>query len=330
MSTAIDIRGVTKTFGPKVAVDNLDLAIPQGSLYGLIGPNGAGKTTTIRMVMSILFPDRGGISVLGRRSALDSKDRIGYLPEERGLYRKMRVGAFLKLMARLKGVSGHRLTEKVKTWLERVGLADCYRKRCEELSKGMQQKVQIVAALLHEPDLVILDEPFSGLDPVNMRVLRDLILEQHRAGRTLIFSTHIMLHAEQLCDRIVMIHNGRKVLDDTVATIKARYDPHTIAVEPMNGEADRGALAAVPGVLAVARAGSVYELSIGTGADPAPVMRRVLDALPVARIELRRPTLEDVFIQIVQDGARGGAPRDVSALRAALREGQTPLEETRA
>lgn len=336
MPDAIRIHGVTKTFGPKVAVNNFDLVIPEGSLYGLIGPNGAGKTTTIRMVMSILFPDRGEISVLGRKSALESKDRIGYLPEERGLYRKMRVGAFLKLMARLKGVSGHGLTEKVKGWLERVGLADCYRKRCEELSKGMQQKVQICAALIHEPDLIILDEPFSGLDPVNMRVLRDLIMEQHTAGRTLIFSTHIMLHAEQLCDRIVMIHNGRKVLDDTVATIKARYDPHTVAFEPMNGETDAAAITAIPGVLGVAKTGTTYEVSIGAGTDPAPVMRGIVGAVPVARIELRRPTLEDVFIQIVQSGpvrsaadADGGA-KDVSALRAALREGDAPLVEARA
>ncbi len=323
MPDAIRISGVTKTFGPKVAVNNLDLVIPEGSLYGLIGPNGAGKTTTIRMVMSILFQDSGAISVLGKRSALESKDRIGYLPEERGLYRKMRVGSFLKHMARLKGLPGHGLTAKIKGWLERVGLADCYRKRCEELSKGMQQKVQVVAALIHEPDLIILDEPFSGLDPVNMRLLREIILDQHKAGRTLIFSTHIMLHAEQLCDRIVMIHNGRKVLDDTIEDIHARYDPKTIAFQPLNGEADAAPLKALPGVEAIARLGEGYEVSLADGADPGAVMRRIVEAIPIARIELRRPTLEDVFIHIVQGGHKTAA--DVSALRAALRDGEPAL-----
>src|SRR5262245_37757659 len=161
MPDAITIRGVRKTFGSKVAVDNLDLTIPQGSLYGFIGPNGAGKTTAIRMIMSILFPDRGELSVLGKASAVESKDRIGYLPEERGGYRKMRVGPFLAYMARLKGVDGGRVDLKVREWLDRVGLKDVYRKKCEELSKGMSQKVQFIAAVIHEPDLIILDEPFS-------------------------------------------------------------------------------------------------------------------------------------------------------------------------
>lgn len=325
MPDAIRIQGVTKTFGPKVAVNNLDLVIPEGSLYGLIGPNGAGKTTTIRMVMSILFQDRGSISVLGRASALESKDRIGYLPEERGLYRKMRVGSFLKHIARLKGLPGHGLTNRVKSWLERIGLADCYRKRCEELSKGMQQKVQIVAALIHEPDLIILDEPFSGLDPVNMRMLKDIILEQHKQGRTLIFSTHIMLHAEQLCDRIVMIHNGRKVLDDTIDDIHRQYDPRTITFRPLNGEPDSRLLRALPGVEAIARLGDGYEVSLADGADPSGVMRGIVEATAVSRIELRRPTLEDVFIHIVEGGH--STATDVSALRASLREGE-PVAET--
>jgi ABC-2 type transport system ATP-binding protein len=187
------MRGVRKAFGPKVAVEGMDLEVREGSLHGFIGPNGAGKSTTIRMIMSILFPDAGELSVLGRRSAVESKDRIGYLPEERGVYRKMKVGSFLQHIGRLKGLdAGGSLRRSVDDWLERVGLPDVAKKKCEELSKGMQQKVQFISCVLHEPDLIILDEPFSGLDPVNMRLIRDLIREQHEAGRTVIFSTHVM------------------------------------------------------------------------------------------------------------------------------------------
>src|SRR5690606_38590850 len=179
---AIVLEGVTKGFGAQKAVDDFHLVVPQGAMCGFIGPNGAGKTTTIRMIMSILFPDSGRLSVLGRSSALDAKDRIGYLPEERGVYRKMRVGDFLAFVARLKGLSGLDIGKRVRRGLERVGLGDVERKRCEELSKGMLQKVQFVAATLHEPDLLILDEPFSGLDPVSARILKDLVVEEHRRG----------------------------------------------------------------------------------------------------------------------------------------------------
>src|SRR5688572_13574725 len=192
MAYALQLRNVTKTFGATRAVAGLDLTIGEGTICGLIGPSGAGKTTAIRMIMSILFPDSGELSVLGHRSALEAKDRIGYLPEERGVYRKMRVGAFLTFMGRLKGLHGADLPQRVQRALERVGLAGTERKRCEELSKGMLQKVQVVAAILHQPDLLILDEPFSGLDPISMRQLRDLILAEHRRGATILFSTHVM------------------------------------------------------------------------------------------------------------------------------------------
>ncbi|MCC6661970.1 MAG: ATP-binding cassette domain-containing protein [Phycisphaerales bacterium] len=306
MTDAIRMTGVRKTFGTKVAVDNLDLALPAGGLYGLIGPNGAGKTTTIRMVMSILFADSGTVSVLGRASAIESKDRIGYLPEERGLYRKMRVLALLTYMARLKGVDAPAAAKRAREWLVRLDLAKEARKKCEELSKGMQQKVQFASSVIHQPDLLILDEVFTGLDPVNRRLIRGLIREQHQRGCTVIFSTHAMVEAEQLCDRIVMIHRGHKVLDATMDEIRARFDPRTVMVEP----ADPGgaaALAEVPGIQSVSSSDentSVLEARLAAGLDPQEGIRRIAAAIPVRRMEVKRVTLEDVFIDLV--GASGG------------------------
>ncbi len=305
---AIRMSKVRKTFGKKVAVEGIDLELPEGALYGFIGPNGAGKTTSIRMIMSILFPDSGELEVLGKKSAVESKDRIGYLPEERGLYRKMKVHSFLEHMGRLKGLdSGAPLRKTVMDWLERVELGDVAKKKCEELSKGMQQKVQFIACVLHEPDLLILDEPFSGLDPVNMRLLRDLIQEQHDAGRTVIFSTHVMQQAEQLCDHIVMIHEGKKVLDATLDEIRSRHDPRTILFTPLNGEGD-ASLAAVAGVGSVEHTERGYEAHLGANADPVSVMRAIMEACPVTRVELRRPTLEDVFVEIVEGTGGGRMP----------------------
>lgn len=327
MSDAIVIRGVTKTFGPKLAVDNIDLTVPEGSLYGFIGPNGAGKSTTIRMIMSIFFPDKGEISVLGKKSAVESKDRIGYLPEERGLYRKMRVGAFLEYMAKLKGVDGMGLHTKVSEWLGRIGLGDVARKRCQELSKGMQQKVQFLSAIMHEPDLIILDEPFSGLDPVNSRLLRELIHEQHQKGRTVIFSTHVMSHAETICDHIVMINRGKKVLDMTIEELRAQHDPKTIIVEPLdngNAQLDGATLERMSGVRRVRRDGPHLEAALDEAADPTQVMRTIFDLAPVRRIERKRVSLEDVFISIVlgQDGGpEEGGDGGEEVLRASLKEG---------
>jgi ABC-2 type transport system ATP-binding protein len=313
---AIEMQEVRKTFGPKVAVDDLDLVVESGALVGLIGPNGAGKTTAIRMVMAILFPDRGRIRVLGRDSAVESKDRIGYLPEERGLYKKMKVGPFLKYVARLKGVDDAGLERRVRDWLERLGLSDCYRRKSEELSKGMQQKVQFIAAVIHEPDLLILDEPFSGLDPVNSRLLRQLIDEQHRAGRTIVFSTHQMSQAEALCDRIVMIHRGRKVLDNTPAQIRSRFDPRAVAFEPADGF-DPAALRAMPEIASVHPGRALVEARLRDGVDAAAMIPRLASVIPVRRIEVVRPTLEDVFIEIVQ--GEGASEEEREALMAMIR-----------
>jgi ABC-2 type transport system ATP-binding protein len=300
MTHAISMSHVVKTFGGTVAVHDLDLDIPAGSLYGFIGPNGAGKTTSLRMIMAILFPDRGEISVLGHRSPADAKDRIGYLPEERGVYRKMKVGAFLEYMARLKGVAETGLSNTIKTWLERVELPGVYDKKCEELSKGMSQKVQLVAALVHKPELLILDEPFSGLDPMNTRLLRDLILAEHRRGATVLFSTHVMAHAEELCDHIVMLNRGRKVLDETLGSIRRRQNPRVIRFEPFAMDADTGVLRSVPGVTSITRDGEAFRIDLAGGVDPCAVLSAIAQAVPASRIELQRPSLEDVFLELVQ------------------------------
>tara|TARA_R110002111_G_scaffold68625_1_gene111295 strand:- start:489 stop:1481 length:993 start_codon:yes stop_codon:yes gene_type:complete len=321
---AVSMNGVRKTFGTKVAVQGIDISIPQGSIYGFIGPNGAGKTTTIRMIMSILFPDHGDLSVLGKKSAIESKDRIGYLPEERGIYKKMKVGSFLKHMGRLKGLDSRGLDKTVKGWLEKIELEGVYKKKCEELSKGMQQKVQFVASVLHDPDLIILDEPFSGLDPVNMRLLRKLIDEQHSSGKTVIFSTHVMYQAEQLCDHIVMIHEGAKVLDDTLDDIRTRFDPRAIHVDPVGGLGMSDQIAQVNGVAHVSPVENALEVVLENNVDPQIAMKTILDAYPMNRIEIKRPTLEDVFIEIVTGGERSA---DAELLRAELLAGTKMDEE---
>jgi ABC-2 type transport system ATP-binding protein len=297
MPHAIRIRNVTKTFGSTRAVSDLSLDVPAGSLCGFLGPNGAGKSTTLRMVMSIIYPDGGSIEVLGG-SALDRKDQIGYLPEERGIYRKMRVGEFLEYMARLKGVPGHGLGQRIRDRLDRVELGHVLTRRCQELSKGMQQKVQVLAAIIHEPELIILDEPFSGLDPVNATLLNGLIRELHDEGRTIIFSTHILHQAEQVCDRIFLIHRGVKLLDGTMEEIRARFDPRTILAVPADGALRLDGIGEVASARPV-NGGAAMELFLTEGADPHEVMRRIVLANDVRSIELRRVSLEEMFVRLV-------------------------------
>jgi ABC-2 type transport system ATP-binding protein len=328
MADAIALKNLTKTFGETVAVKDLDLTVPEGALCGVIGPNGAGKTTTIRMILSILFPDQGEMTILGESSALKAKDRIGYLPEERGLYKKMKLGDFLMFMANLKGLEGSGVKKRIRALLERVELGAVEMKRCEELSKGMQQKAQFIASIIHKPDLLILDEPFSGLDPINQRLLRDLIVDENKRGATVLFSTHIMIHAEQLCDKVVMINKGEKVLDDTIAGIRARFDPRRILFEPMDPDADVGVIGALNGVHSIKRDGSAWDVLLEEGANPAAVIRAAVGALTPARIELRRPTLEDIFIAIVEGGTDGDNDQQMQ-LRASLQEGGRSMEVRR-
>jgi ABC-2 type transport system ATP-binding protein len=316
MEPALSLSDVRKTFGTTKAVDGISLTVPRGALYGVIGPNGAGKTTCIRMIMSILFADSGTLSVLGRRSALDAKDRIGYLPEERGVYRKMKVGAFLTYMGQLKGMRGDDAASAVPRWLDDMNLSGTDGKLCEDLSKGMLQRVQFIASVIHQPDLIILDEPFSGQDPVSVRLLRERIVREHRRGATVLLSTHVMAHAEEMCQHVVMIHQGRKVLDEPIGGLLRQFDRRTVHFEPLDPAADSGRLRGVPGVERVESAGEWYTVTLSEGTDPAGAIARLAAAVPPARVELARLRLEDVFIRIVSDGAQeSDAAR---ALRAGL------------
>ncbi len=316
MTAALEIHGVRKTFGDTVALDSLDLTIPQGATYGLIGPSGAGKTTAIRMIMSILFPDRGSISVFGQGTALDAKDRIGYLPEERGSYRKMKVGAFLTYMGCLKGRTRAQASGRADRLLGRLGLTDVNAKKCEDLSKGMLQRVQFVAAIVNEPDLLILDEPFSGLDPMSVRLLKEVIAEEHQRGATIIFSTHVMAHAEELCEQVVMIHQGRKVLDEPISGLRRQYDKRRILLEPLDTGANLLALQTIAGVENVRLVDEGCELRLAAGTDPATAIRAIATMVAPARIELARIRLEDVFIRLVSE--TGAADASHEALRTHL------------
>ena len=309
MSLAIQLENISKRFGSVQAVDEVSLELPEGSLCGFLGPNGAGKSTTIRMLMSIISPDSGVLRVLGG-SALDNKDRIGYLPEERGLYRKMKVGEFLWYIAKLKGVHPTGLTQRINDWLDRVQLPGVAKKRCEELSKGMQQKVQLLSALIHRPDLLILDEPYSGLDPLNSRLITELIRDEQRRGATIIFSTHQMHTAEALCDRVLLINKGKKVLDANLSQLRAQHDGRVIVVEPA-GDPQAYADAALAAGFA-ARAESTHkglvEIELRNGIGGNEALNAALAAGACRAVSLRRLSLEDVFVQLV-----GGSRADLHA-----------------
>jgi len=292
---AIDIAGVSKTFGSHLAVDDLSLSVDEGSIYGFIGPNGSGKTTTLRMIMNILLPDRGEIHVLGRSGSAAARDDVGYLPEERGLYRKMSVGRLLEYYGALKGAKAADVEREMTFWLDRLDLAKWRHHKIEALSKGMSQKVQLIATVIARPRVVILDEPFSGLDPVNADALRDAVLDLRRAGTTVVFSTHDMSAAERLCDRIFMIFKGRKVLDGTLDEIQAQYGFDTVRVRTTGGAA---ALAGMPSVQSVNDYGQMQEIRLA--GDPQQFLQQLASRTPVHHFEIARPSLHDIFVRIAK------------------------------
>ena len=297
---AVQIDQVTKSFGEVIAVNDLSLEVPQGSIYGFIGPNGSGKTTTLRMIMRIYFPDQGHIRVLGEERLAAANDRVGYLPEERGLYKQMKVRDVLRFYADLKGRRDSK--ESINQWLERMGLSDWADKKVAALSKGMSQKVQFIATVVSQPELVLLDEPFSGLDPVNAVVLREAVLDLKKAGTTVIFSTHDMAVAEKMCDFIFMIYKGKKVLDGTLESIQAAYGSDTLRVRLEN---DGVRLDDLPNVAKVTDFGRFQELRLTPKADP----QLVLDALSqrgrISHFEVAHPSLQDIFVRIAQPEPEG-------------------------
>ena len=308
---AVRISHVTKRFDTTIAVNDLSLVVPRGAVYGLLGPNGAGKTTTIRMMLDILAPDSGSIEILGRPHVeFGILDRIGYLPEERGLYKKMQVRRVLRFLAELKSVDPKTADRRINEWLERLSLTtpdkDWGNAKIDELSRGMQQKVQFIGTLLHEPELVILDEPFSGLDPINAQALKDTVVDLKRDGKTVIFSTHLMDNAERLCDSVCIIAHGQKVLDGEVASVKESHGARNVALA-LDGPAEDGVRAVLDDRRLVARADDqnrYFEIELAEGADPQEILHRIVSAgARVRRFELVTPSLHQIFLERV--GAKG-------------------------
>ncbi len=304
---ALACRRLVKTFDGRQAVDALDLTVPAGTIFGLLGPNGSGKTTTIRTCLGIYRPDGGSVELLGSRDPLSVRHRVGYLPEERGLYARMKVREQLAFLASIRGLDLRESDRRAGAWLERVGLADRGPVLTRELSKGMQQKVQFAAAVIHDPELVVLDEPFSGLDPVNTRLLQELILEQRDKGTTVLLSTHQMDQVEAMCESICLIDHGRPVLSGQLRAIKAEYGRNTIAVEYAGAP---GRLQDIPGVRDLQDTGRQARLLLEAGADSQRVIRTLLDRVEVHAVRIDEPHIQEIYLEKV------GASPSAASLKA--------------
>ena len=310
---AIDIQHIAKRYENHVAVKDLSLQVPVGAVYGLLGPNGAGKTTTIRMLLDIIIPDSGTITIFGRSNReAGLTNRIGYLPEERGLYKKMQVRRALLFLAELKGMRAREAGPKIDEWLERFALRggdrDWGTAKIDELSRGMQQKVQFIATLLHDPDLVVLDEPFSGLDPINAQSLKDAVVDLRKRGKTVVFSTHVMENAERMCDSVCIIAGGEKVLDGSVSGVKDAYGRRNVALSLLDGGAARNGVADVLGDRTLVQRADdnnrYFEIELAEGADSQTLLQRLVGAgARIERFELITPSLHQIFLDRV--GARG-------------------------
>jgi len=296
MSEVLAVRDVVKTFGAVRAVDGVSFSVRRGTITGLLGRNGAGKTTTIRMITGIFLPDSGSIEWAGGAGGGDARDRIGYLPEERGLYKQMKVFELLLFLAEIKGRRGGDVAKSVDRWLDRFELRDKRDAKVEELSKGNQQKVQLIGTLLHDPELIILDEPQSGLDPVNMVLVRDLLRELKEEGRTILLSTHMMGEAERMADDIVLIHQGKVVLDGSLEQVKASFGKNTLHIDY---EGDGDFLGALPDVQRASIVNNAAELSLSDGADPQKILEASVGRLRIRKFEVTAPSLEEIFIEKV-------------------------------
>ena len=299
--TTVKLDGVTKSFGEFTAVRELSLTVRAGRVFGLLGPNGAGKTTTIRMIVNITAPDSGSISLFGQKIDPKVQDRIGYLPEERGLYRRMRISDQLRFFAELKNIRKKVIESKIDEWLARVKLSEWKNKRSMELSKGMQQKVQFITTVLHDPDLLILDEPFSGLDPINVELLKEVVLDLKRAGKTIIFSTHQMEVAEKICDDICLLNRSQKVFEGSLREIKRSFGRNSVAVRCEGGD---GVLDDPALVSKVVRHADESQALLAAGADAQILLKRLIDSgAVIGKFEMMEPSLNDIFITKVTEAA---------------------------
>lgn len=298
MSNAISVINVSKSYGDFVAVNQLSLEVKQGSIFGLLGPNGAGKSTTIRMIVNITMPDSGEVRLFGQPMSDKLQERVGYLPEDRGLYKKMKVGDQLIFFAELKGLTRAEAEKRIDRWLERIEMSEWKNKKWEELSKGMQQKIQFVSTILHAPELVILDEPFSGLDPVSASLLKEIVQELRRENKTIIFSTHLMEQAEELCDEICLINRGQKILGGSVREIKRSFGWRYIAID---GENFDDALNSHPAVKNISRRRDHIEVTLLDSNDPQILLQHLLNnGARITRFELVAPSLNEIFIESVK------------------------------
>jgi ABC-2 type transport system ATP-binding protein len=299
MMHTVEVSHLAKRFGDVQAVADVSFAVEPGEIFGLLGPNGAGKTTTIRMMLDIFRPDAGTISVFGAELDLDRKRRIGYMPEDRGLYKDLKLEPTLIYLATLKGLDEGTARSRLGGWLERFDLAEHRQKKAQELSKGMQQKAQIIATLLHDPDLIVIDEPFAGLDPVSTRLVKQILEEQRQAGKSILMSTHQMYQVEALCDRIVLIDEGHTVLYGTVSDIKRNFAGNAVVIE------GQGDFSQIPGVLETRKENGVWHLALEIGRDPQDVFRALADRenVKIERFELAEPSLDDIFVNVVQNRA---------------------------
>ena len=294
----LSIDHVTKRFDGVVAVDDLTFSIPEGGIFGFLGPNGAGKTTTMRMILDIIRPDTGHVSWQGKPIGPEERKRFGYLPEERGLYQKMKVGEQLVFFARLYGLDARTASERVNEWLARFGIAERHNSRLDELSRGNQQKVQVIASLLHEPDLALLDEPFTGLDPINGELLEDCLRELRDAGKTVVLSSHRMVQVEELCDEVAIISRGRLKLTGNLGEIRDRAVRRIIDVRTVSG---RVAAAEQLGLKSLASARGYLRFALEPGVDPQDVLSRLVQSETVELFALERPSLQEIFVEAVKE-----------------------------
>jgi ABC-2 type transport system ATP-binding protein len=297
MDNAIELNGVSKIFGRFKAVDRLSFSVPKGKVYGLLGPNGAGKTTTIRMIMNITAPDEGEIRILGAPMTRGTQNRIGYLPEERGLYRKMKVLDHLYFLAAIKEVSREKAKERIGEWLDKMELRPWLNKKVDELSKGMQQKVQFIATIVHDPEILILDEVFSGLDPINTSLIKEYLTEFRSRGKTIIFSTHVLEQAEKLCDEICLLAKSKKILEGNLKELKRQFSGDLLRMSVQASEAQVGAL---PGVTSVQAIDGAYVISLSPGTDRREFLRGAFERYDVKAFSEKEPELEEIYLSAVR------------------------------